>query len=101
MAVTENPQMSADYLDPAKRSIPNSVQVKFRDGQVTRKVTVDYPVGHRRRRAEGIPLLLEKFEANLRTRLPGPSVERILACCGDQERLERMPVPEFVALFVV
>jgi 2-methylcitrate dehydratase len=101
VVVTENTRMSADYLDPAKRSIANSVQVVFRGGRSTRKVAVDYPIGHRRRRAEGIPLLLAKFEDNLRSRLAAPPIERILSCCSDQEQLERMPVPEFVELFVV
>jgi 2-methylcitrate dehydratase len=101
MVVTENPRMSADYLDPSKRSIGNAVQVVFRGGQSTEKVTVDYPIGHRRRRAEGIPLLLAKFEENVRSRLSPPIVERILAGCADQQRLERMPVHEFVSLFVV
>jgi 2-methylcitrate dehydratase len=100
MVVMENSRMSADYLDPAKRSIPNSVQVTFRGGQATRKVTVEYPIGHRRRRAEGIPLLLAKFKENLRSRLLAPATERILAACADQGRLERMPVQEFVSLFV-
>ena len=72
MVVTENPRFTTDYLDPAKRSIGNSVQVVFRGGQSTEKVTVEYPIGHRRRRAEGVPLLLAKFEENLRARLaPG------------------------------
>ncbi len=101
MVVTEDPRMSRDYLDPAKRSIGNAVQVVFRDGKATEKVTVDYPIGHRRRRAEGIPLLWAKFEANLRSRLTPAAVERILEGCADQKRLERMPVHEFVALFVV
>jgi 2-methylcitrate dehydratase len=101
MVVTEDPRMSADYLDPSKRSIGNAVQVVFRGGRSTEKVTVDYPIGHRRRRAEAIPLLLAKFEENVRSRLSPPMVERILAGCADQQRLERMPVQEFVALFVV
>src|SRR5512142_374506 len=62
MVVTEDARMSADYLDPARRSIGNSVQVMFRDGRSTEKITVDYPIGHRRRRTQGIPLLLAKFE---------------------------------------
>ena len=92
--------MSADYLDPRKRSIANSVQVVFRGGEATEKVTVEYPIGHRRRRAEGIPLLLAKFEKNLRSRLAPPAVDRILAAGADQTGLEQMPVDEFVALFV-
>jgi 2-methylcitrate dehydratase len=101
MVVTEDSRMSADYLDPGKRSIGNSVQVVFRGGEATEKVTVDYPIGHRRRRAEGVPLLLAKFEENLRSRLAPAPVARILDACSDQARLERMPVDEFVALFVV
>jgi 2-methylcitrate dehydratase len=100
IVVAEDPRMSADYLDPEKRSIGNAVQVVFRGGQSTEKVTVDYPIGHRRRRAEGIPLLLAKFEANLRSRLAPRAVERALKACGDQARLEQMPVQDFVALLV-
>jgi 2-methylcitrate dehydratase len=100
MIVTEDPRFTADYLDPAKRSIGNSVQVVFRDGQATEKVTVEYPIGHCRRRAEGIPLLLAKFEKNLRSRLSAPAVGRILEACADQARLEQTPVDEFVSLFV-
>jgi 2-methylcitrate dehydratase len=101
MVVTEDPRMTADYLDPTKRSIGNSIQVVFRGGQTTEKVTVDYPIGHRRRRAEGVPLLLAKFEKNLRSRLPAEAADRVLTACADQRRLEQMPVDEFVALFVV
>jgi 2-methylcitrate dehydratase len=99
MVVTEDPRFSADYLDPVKRSIGNSVQVVFRGGQSTEKVTVEYPIGHRRRRAEGTPLLLAKFQKNLRTRLSPGAVERILETCANQARLEQTPVHEFVALF--
>jgi 2-methylcitrate dehydratase PrpD len=100
MVVSESTRMSAHYLDPTKRSIANSVQVAFRGGQSTRRVVVEYPIGHRRRRAEAVPLLLSKFEENIRTRLSPPAVDRLLGYCADQERLERMPVPDFVALFV-
>jgi 2-methylcitrate dehydratase len=101
MVVVEDPKLSADYLDPAKRSIGNAVQVVFRGGQVTEKIVVEYPIGHRRRRAEGIPLLMAKFEKNLRSRLSPLAVDSVLAACADRERLERMPVHEFVSLFVV
>jgi 2-methylcitrate dehydratase len=100
MTVTEDPRFTADYLDPAKRSIGNAVQVVFRGGKTTEKVTVEYPIGHRRRRAEGVPLLLRKFEHNLRSRLPALAVDRILAATNDQARLEQMPVTEFVGLFI-
>ena len=101
MVVKEDPRMSADYLDPSKRSIANAVQVVFRDGRSTEKVTVEYPIGHRRRRAEGIPLLMAKFKANLRSRLPPPVVQRILDVVADQARLEQTPVDAFVSLFVI
>jgi 2-methylcitrate dehydratase len=101
MVVVEDPKLSADYLDPAKRSIGNAVQVVFRGGQATEKILVEYPIGHRRRRDEGIPLLLAKFEKNLRSRLSPLAVDSVLAACADLARLERMPVHEFVSLFVV
>jgi 2-methylcitrate dehydratase len=100
MVVAEDPRFTADYLDPVKRSIGNSVQAVFRGGQATEKVTVEYPIGHRRRRAEGIPLLLAKFEKNLRSRLSPEGADRVLASCADQARLEQLPVHEFVTLFV-
>jgi 2-methylcitrate dehydratase len=101
MVVTEDPRFTADYLDPGKRSIGNSVQVVFRGGRSTEKVTVEYPIGHRRRRAEGIPLLWAKFEKNLRARLAPQAVDRVLEACSEQSRLERMPVREFVSLFAI
>ena len=61
MICVEDPQYSKDYLDPEKRSIANAVQVFFKDGSSTEKVVVEYPIGHRRRRAEGMPLLVKKF----------------------------------------
>jgi 2-methylcitrate dehydratase len=100
MVVSENSRFTADYLDPGKRSIGNAVQVVFQGGQATKKVSVEYPLGHRRRRAEGIPLLWTKFENNLRSRLAPEAVNRILTCCSDQTRLEHLPVEEFVSLFV-
>jgi 2-methylcitrate dehydratase len=101
MEVTENAQFTVDYLDPAKRSIGNSVQVFFGDGTQTERVTVDYPVGHRRRREEGIPKLLEKFERNLRGRIPPRKANAILELCGDRGRLESTPVHRFMELLVV
>src|SRR5262249_6832783 len=101
MTVTENPQFSADYLDPAKRSIGNSVQALFRGGSASDKVTVEYPIGHRRRRREGIPLLLAKFDKSLATRVSPQAADRIRAACADQEQLEQLAVEEFVSLFVV
>src|SRR3546814_5958128 len=68
MAVSENPQFTKDYFDPDKRYIGNSVQVFFKDGSSTEKVSIDYPIGHRKRRGEGIPVLMDKCEKALRAR---------------------------------
>jgi 2-methylcitrate dehydratase len=101
MEVIENKQFTVDYLDPAKRSIGNSVQIFFRDGTQTDRFAVEYPVGHRRRRGEGVPLLLEKFERNLRGRIPPRKANAILELCRDPKRLESTPVHRFMELFVV
>ncbi|MDH3288308.1 MAG: bifunctional 2-methylcitrate dehydratase/aconitate hydratase [Betaproteobacteria bacterium] len=97
----ENKQWTRDYLDPGKRSIANAVQVFFRDGSRSENVAVEYPVGHRRRRKEGVPLLEAKFRTNLARRFPPKQQQAILAACRDQARLEAMPVHEFVDLFTV
>src|SRR5205085_159025 len=78
MVVQEDPRYSREYLEPDKRSIANAVQVFFTDGTSTAKVEVEYPIGHCRRRAEGIPLLVEKFKANAQTRFLPERVEKIL-----------------------
>ncbi len=95
----EDLQYSKDYLDPNKRSIANAVQVFFKDGSKTENVAVEYPVGHRRRRAEGIPLLMKKFETNLASRFAAGQCERILRLCGDTEKLDATPVDAFTDLF--
>jgi 2-methylcitrate dehydratase len=100
MEVVENKQYSLDYLDPEKRSIPNAVQVFFKDGTSTENIVVEYPIGHRRRRAEGIPLLIEKFRNNLTTRFSAKRVDTILEHCSDGQRLEDLPVHEFMNLFI-
>jgi 2-methylcitrate dehydratase len=101
MEVVENQQFTVEYLDPTKRSIANSIQVFFADGTQSERLTVHYPVGHRRRREEGIPLLLEKFERNLRGRIAPRRVGVILELCRDPERLGSTPVHRFIDLFVV
>jgi 2-methylcitrate dehydratase len=100
MVCVENQQYSRDYLDPEKRSIANAVQVFFKDGTHTENVAVEYPIGHQRRRKEGIPLLEEKFKTHLSHRIPAKQAAAILELCQDQARLERTPVNEFVDLFV-
>ncbi len=101
MEVKENPDFTRDYLDPAKRSIGNAIQIFFRDGSSTERVAVEYPVGHRRRRREGIPLLLEKFEKNLRLKISAPKAGEVLELCRNQSQLEKTSVGKFMELFVV
>ena len=101
MFCVENKGYSRDYLDPKKRSIANQLQVFFKDGTATRKVAVEYPVGHRRRRREGIPLLEAKFRTNLARRFPAERQSAILELCRDGKRLEATPVDKFVDLFVI
>jgi 2-methylcitrate dehydratase PrpD len=101
MECVENRQWSADYLDPEKRSIANAIQVFFKDGTRTDDIVVEYPVGHRRRRAEGVPLLERKFKQNLARRFAEKQRNAILALCQDQQQLEATPVNEFVDLFVI
>ena len=101
MTCVEKKSWTQDYLDPEKRSIANAVQVFFKDGAKTEQVAVEYPVGHRRRRKEGIPLLEAKFRVNLARRFAEKQRQAILELCCDQARLEALPVHEFVDLFVV
>ncbi|MBM7568315.1 bifunctional 2-methylcitrate dehydratase/aconitate hydratase [Paenibacillus sacheonensis] len=98
MKVTENAQFSRDYFDPDKRSIANGVQVFFRDGSMTEQEVTEYPIGHRRRREEGIPLLLQKFEANLATHYKSERVQRLVQLCGNPQELETMAVHRFMDL---
>jgi 2-methylcitrate dehydratase len=100
MTVTENAAFSRDYLDPDKRAIGNAVQVFFHDGTHSERVAIEYPIGHRRRRADGIPKLVDKFRANLATRFGAAQCARKEAACADQARLEALAVSEFVDLWV-
>lgn len=101
MEIHENPTYTKEYLEPAKRSIANALQVYFKDGSCTKKIAIEYPVGHRRRRDEGIPLLESKFRANLGTRLPAKRATEIFNLCKDQQRLEATAVNQFMDLFVI
>lgn len=97
----EDPQFTADYHDPEKRSIANALTVELADGTRLPEVVVEYPIGHKRRRAEGIPLLVEKFKVNLARRFPARQQAAILAASLDQATLEAMPVNEYVDLYVI
>ncbi|MHB1948023.1 MAG: bifunctional 2-methylcitrate dehydratase/aconitate hydratase [Gammaproteobacteria bacterium] len=100
MVVQEDPKFTKDYLDPEKRSIGNSIQIYFKDGSHTDKVEMDYPIGHKRRREEGIPLLIEKFENNLAKKFSQEKIKQLTELFLNQEKLEKMAVNEFVELFV-
>lgn len=100
MVVAEDKQYSRDYLDPDKRSIANAVQVFFTDGTKTAKVAVEYPIGHRRRRAEGIPVLRDKASAAFGTHFGPARAGAMMELFADRARLEAMPVHAFVSAFV-
>ena len=101
MTCVEDRQFSRDYLDPDKRSIANAITVEWKDGNKTREVVVEYPIGHRRRRNEGIPLLIEKFRTNLARRFPEKQQQRILDVALDANVLDPTPVHAFVDLFTI
>ncbi len=100
MVVEEEPRYTTEYLEPDKRSIANSLQVIFEDGSVTDEIEINYPVGHRRRREEGIPLLEEKFMTNLLTVFEKDRCKEIFELCIDQKRLEDTKVNDFMDLFI-
>ncbi len=100
MEVRENPQFTADYYAPDKRYIGNAVQVFFSDGSSSGRIQVDVPIGHRQRRAEGIPLLLRKFNDAVAALFPKAQCAAIRAAFEDPSRTDAMPVSEFMALFV-
>ncbi len=98
MEVVEEERFTREYLEPEKRAIGNSLQVFFADGSSTDEVVVDYPVGHRRRRDEGIPLLEAKFERYLRGRISAKPAGEILEICANQQAFEQTPVTQMMSL---
>ncbi len=101
MTVTEDKSYSKDYLDPEKRSIANAVQVFFKDGSKTDKIAVEYPIGHRRRRKEGIPVLQQKAQAAFAAHYGKAKATKLMALFADRTKLESMPVHEFVTQLVM
>jgi 2-methylcitrate dehydratase len=99
MHCVEDPAFTQDYLDPDKRSIANALTIEFNDGTSLDEVVVEYPIGHKRRRAEGVPLLEDKFRANLARIFPDDQQSRIWNTSADQASLEQRPVNEYVDLF--
>ena len=101
MTVVEEPSYTLGVYDPAKRSNPHAIEVRFRDGSKTPKIEVEYPLGHPSRRAEAVPMVEAKFRAHIARRFPHKQQAAILDLCMDQARLEATPVNEFVERFVI
>ena len=101
MVISENPKFSRDYLDPSKRSIANSITLVFDDGAKSEKITVEYPVGHRNRREEGIPFLINKFKDAIKSYYPGNQSDDILNSFLDMENLSNMSVNEMMDKLII
>ena len=101
MVCIEDHTFTADYHDPEKRSIANALTVEFNDGSTLDEIVCEYPIGHKRRRADGIPLLEAKFRTNLARIFPSKQQQRILDVSLDQKALENMPVHEYVDMYVI
>ena len=97
----EDPAYTRDYHDVDKRSIANALTVEFNDGSALDEIVCEYPIGHKRRRTDGIPLLEAKFRTNLARRFPTKQQQRILEVSLDQAALEKMPVHEYVDMYVI
>ena len=98
MTIIEDERYTREYLEEDKRSIANAIVIHFKDGSSTEMVEVEYPIGHRRRREQGIPLLIEKFKSNLSTQFSETRSKEILSLCEDQSVLENTLVTDFMAL---
>ena len=101
MEVVEDERYTREYLEADKRSIANAIQIFFKDGSHTEKVEVEYPIGHRRRRKEGIPVLQSKFLTSLRSRFPEGRCQQIMDIYQNPNELANMPVNEFMELFII
>jgi len=97
----EDKQFTKDYHDPEKRSIANALTVEFSDGTKLKEIVVEYPIGHKRRRKEGMPVLVEKFKTNLARRFPAKQQQAILDLCMDAKKLAATPVNEFVDMMII
>ena len=100
MIIKEDKKYSEEYLEADKRSIANSVQVYFKDGSFTENTEVEYPIGHKRRREEGIPILLSNFDKFLYTHFDVDQANKIIEICSNEEALKNISVVEFMSLMV-
>ena len=98
MVIEEDQRYTKEYLEADKRSIANALQIFFKDGSSSEKVEVEYPLGHRRRREEGIPMLIKKFKTNLQTQFSESRSNTILELCLDEDKLESTSVIDFMEL---
>jgi 2-methylcitrate dehydratase PrpD len=99
MKCIEKKEYTADYLDPNKRSIANAIQIFYKDGNKSELIEVEYPIGHQRRRDEGIPKLIEKFKVNLYRQFDEVQSKKILEKSLNYEILEQIPVNEYMDLY--
>jgi 2-methylcitrate dehydratase len=97
MQVRENPGFTADYYDPDRRHIGNALQIVYDDGTASERVAVDYPIGHRKRRAEGMPVLVKKFHSSVAAHFSEPQADVIRALFADRPRLESLTVDVFMS----
>ncbi|MCX7125863.1 MAG: bifunctional 2-methylcitrate dehydratase/aconitate hydratase [Gammaproteobacteria bacterium] len=100
MKVVEDKKFSADYLDPEKRSIGNAIKIFFKDGTATEEVSIEYPIGHKRRRADGIPLLINKFKAAVTSHYQKEKADAIIEMGLNQEKLISLPANQLTGEFV-
>ena len=100
MVIKEDERYTKEYLEEDKRSIANAIVIHFKDGSSTEQVEVEYPIGHRRRREQGIPLLIEKFKTNLSTQFSENRTKEIMSLCEDQSTLENSSVIDFMNLMI-
>jgi 2-methylcitrate dehydratase len=96
--VSESPEFSKSYIDPDKRTIGNAIQIFFNDGSFTKEVVIEYPIGHRKRREEGVPLLMEKFTRSVHQHFGKDQAEKILAIANNEDQLLQTPIDQFTQL---
>ncbi len=100
MIVTEDKTFTRGYTDPVRRTNPSAMRIEFRDGTSTPEIQIDYPLGHPRRRREGLPMVERKFRRGLEMTFPPKRQRQIMDICSDAARLKSMPVDRFMDLFV-
>jgi len=101
MVIIENKTFSQDYLNPEKRSISNAIQIIFKSGKTTETIQIEYPLGHKKRREEGIPLLFKKFSHNLSAIFPEQRIEEYILLFKNEKKLDEMSVSDFITLFLI